>query len=298
MDIESRKILMDSAVNEYITAHDNGEWISLGELHKKYGFKRQTIAKYIELAGGVIENHTSGKSFDYKIFDTIDTEEKAYWLGFLYADGCVTNNNSVEFGVIVDDYNIMQKYREFLKLKSDKSIHISNNICRIRVYNKHFAESLIKKGCIQRKSLILTFPSAEIVNKSLIRHFIRGYCDGDGCLRFYKNSNNSQVCDLSFCGTKEFLDGIKNELNVQGGFLHKVTDNGTYHLDYRCVSARKVARLLYENAHIYLNRKYDVYKKFCRFEEQSSIAKSSKIGEPWDGNTEVSSKITKGLETP
>lgn len=297
MDKERRKQLMDAAVQEYITASNNNEWISLGELHEKYGFKRQTIAKYIKLAGGTIENHTSGKSFDYKVFDIIDTEEKAYWLGFLYADGCVTNN-SVEFGVILSDYEIMQKYRRFLKLTSDASIKTSNNVCRVRIHNKHFAEALINKGCVPRKSLILKFPTEDIVDKSLIKHFIRGYCDGDGCLRFYKNHKSVWVCDLTFCGTKELLEDINKELNVPGGYLQKTTNNNTYHLCYRCVSARKVARILYENANIYLNRKYKIYESFCRFEEQSSNAKSSKIGESCDANTEVSFEITKGSETP
>lgn len=297
MDKESKEKLMNKAVNEYITASNNNEWISLGELHEKYGFKRSTIAKYIKLAGGIVENHTSGKSFDYKVFDVIDTEEKAYWLGFLYADGCITNNNSVEFGVIASDYEIMQKYRRFLKLKSDDSIKRSANVCRIRVYNKHFAEALINKGCIPKKSLVLKFPTEDIVNKALIRHFIRGYCDGDGCLRFYKNYKNVWVCDLTFCGTKEMLESINKELNIAGGYLQKATNN-IYHLCYRCVAARKVARVLYENSNIYLNRKYEIYKTFCRFEEESSTAKSSKIGELWDGNTEVSSEIAKGSETP
>jgi hypothetical protein len=69
-------------------------------------------------------------------------------------------------------------------------------------------------------------------------------------------------------------------------------------LAYRCVPARKVARILYENSTIYLDRKYKIYEEFCRFEEQSSTAKSSKIGELWDENTEVSTEIAKGSVTP
>lgn len=61
--------------------------------------------------------------------------------------------------------------------------------------------------------------------------------------------------------------------------------------------ARKFARYLYENAKIYLDRKYKKYNEFCRIEEESSRRKSSKIGEGCDANTEVSSVITKGTET-
>jgi len=75
------------------------------------------------------------------------------------------------------------------------------------------------------------------------------------------------------------LESINKELNIAGGYLQKATNNNTYHLCYKCVAARKVARVLYENSNIYLNRKYEIYKTFCRFEEESSTAKSSKIGE-------------------
>lgn len=60
--------------------------------------------------------------------------------------------------------------------------------------------------------------------------------------------------------------------------------------------ARKVARYLYEKATVYLDRKYEKYLYFCRLEEESSLRKSSKIGEGWDANTEITSKMAKGLE--
>ena len=60
--------------------------------------------------------------------------------------------------------------------------------------------------------------------------------------------------------------------------------------------ARKFARFLYEKATIYLERKYEKYLYFCRLEEESSLRKSSKIGEGCDANTEVSSEMTQGSE--
>ena len=46
-----------------------------------------------------------------------------------------------------------------------------------------------------------------------------------------------------------------------------------------------------------MQRKYEKYLYFCRLEEESSLRKSSKIGESWDANTEVNSGITKGPES-
>lgn len=74
--------------------------------------------------------------------------------------------------------------------------------------------------------------------------------------------------------------------------------NKAFELRYSGSSARKVARILYENSTIYLTRKFEKFKKFCRFEEESSKAKSSKIGEGCDANPEVIEWMAKGHSTP
>ena len=56
--------------------------------------------------------------------------------------------------------------------------------------------------------------------------------------------------------------------------------------------ARKFARFLYEKATIYLQRKYDKYLYFCHLEEESSLRKSSKIGEGCDANPELTKLIS------
>ena len=60
------------------------------------------------------------------------------------------------------------------------------------------------------------------------------------------------------------------------------------------VPSRKIAMYLYGNATIYLNRKYEKFLEFCRIEEESSKRQSSNIGEPCDGNTEITFEITQG----
>ena len=80
----------------------------------------------------------------------------------------------------------------------------------------------------------------------------------------------------------------------------KTNVNKAFELKYAGTKARKIARLLYENSNVYLDRKYKIYENFCRYEEESSSnrIKSSKISRSWDANTEVISGITKGSETP
>lgn len=300
-----RKDEMLCAAREYIAASNTTRPLSLGVLSKKYKCKRATISKYVKYLGGTVENHSTCPGFNRNVFDIIDTEEKAYWLGFLYADGCITENNYIELGVHTQDYDVMQKYRKFLDFPSDESIKFvkNKNVCRVRFHNDHVADMLVQKGCVRRKSLILTFPDLKIFsNTNLVYDFIRGYCDGDGCLRFYKNGKGAVTCDISFVGTKPFIQKMMEFLNVPGGVFRNCSSKNNitevYSVLYRCTSGRKVARLLYENATVYMNRKYNKFLEFCRFEQECSRAKSSKISRRWDANTEVSSEITKGSETP
>lgn len=84
--------------------------------------------------------------------------------------------------------------------------------CRWSVTNKHLWSTLNNLGCVPNKSLILTFPSIDIFkNKDLIRHFIRGYFDGDGCFSrtFYKDEVFPKC---SFLGTYEFISMVKTIL--------------------------------------------------------------------------------------
>jgi hypothetical protein len=130
--------------------------------------------------------------------------------------------------------------------------------------------------------LILQFPDENIfANKNLIYDFIRGYCDGDGCLMLHKYNSKIRA-EITFVGTKGFLIELEKFLNIKGFIKNKSLKNHVnkaFELKYACAKARKVARLLYENSNVYLDRKYKIYEKFCRYEEESSAnrLKSSKI---------------------
>lgn len=80
-----------------------------------------------------------------------------------------------------------------------------NECCSWQITNKHLWEILNSYGCTPRKSLTLQFPEKEVFNSpNLVRHFIRGYWDGDGCISYDKRKD-SVVPRLSAVGTKQFL---------------------------------------------------------------------------------------------
>lgn len=154
---------------------------------------------------------------DIDYFKNIDTPEKAYWLGFIAADGCIYKDRlSIELGII--DENHLYKF-----LKSIKSNHIiyyrerkNTRTCRIEINNKKFTSNLKKYGIIQNKTYNLIFPK---INKCFYKDYIRGFFDGDGTYVFYfkeekrKDRNNKiynrMHCEIScVCKCKDFLNTI------------------------------------------------------------------------------------------
>lgn len=305
LDRESYLKMMELIIQEYINTPEKER--SLTKLGRKYGVKRQTIAKYLKERNIDVVNYQNRCRIDETVFDNIDSEEKAYWLGFIFADGNISSEGyRFEINLSVKDIDHMLKLKSFLK-GDDLEIRIDTNkgeqypMCRMSVRNKHLWNALNDKGCVPCKSLILMWPDEKIfANKSLIRDFIRGYWDGDGTIGLY-NGKYNRIFNFNVAGTPMFLSGVQKYINLGGTLKNASTPSEpskAWILNYGSLKSRKAARILYEGATIYLERKYAIYKEFCRVEEESSTLRSSKIGEPCDGNTEVSSEIAKGSETP
>jgi len=133
----------------------------------------------------------------------------------------------------------------------------SQNQYRLAISNKHISQKLTELGCGKAKTHKLTFPTEEQVPNHLIRHFIRGYFDGDGCV-----SRNKQKL-FSIVGTINFLIPLQEilikELNFSKTKLdqrHKERNDNIRSLRYcginQCISFRD---WLYKDATIYLERK-------------------------------------------
>lgn len=237
------------------------------------GYTQKEMAKLLKVSRSTVQrtlrryhiktpNYHNAVKFDNCVFDIIDTEEKAYWLGFLYADGAVgLLNNNVELSLAIKDISHLEKFKNFIK--SPKDINISTVIvggkcfkrCRLTVTDKHFKTQLIKCGCHPKKSFTITFPDENIVPKQLIAHFIRGYVDGDGCISFC----NVKDLKISIIGTIEFLTSIRTIYpNIFSECKKdKRWKGNTYYICAHCSKANKVLTNLYKNSNIYLQRKYN-----------------------------------------
>lgn len=203
----------------------------------------------------------------YPQFKNIDSEEKAYWLGFLYADGSVSSqNNNIELALAEKDYEHLVKFSSFMGIKKDKikkRVNKKNFISyRVIITNKDLKQDLIDKGCTPRKSLTLLFPSEEKVPKHLLKHFVRGYIDGDGSIGRYRE--NKDRVQLQILGTPEFL----NSLVCNMGWKKLSFGHNKHHLDrtyFAIWEAKYVQDYLneiYLDANIYLTRKHKIALPF------------------------------------
>lgn len=303
----SSVVNLKKATDEYIENYNNKP--SLAKLSKKYNIGSKTISDRLKLLGYKIINHWNKIKFDEHIFDSIDTEEKAYWLGFIFADGYVSgfniegkNNYYFEIALKGSDKKHLDKFNKFTKHEDINHVKVNkaecfntgtvHDRCRWGVCNKHLWRVLNSYGCVPSKSLILRFPSLSIFKDiSLIKHFIRGYWDGDGCLS-YSNKEHTRAC-ISILGTEEFLTEIKNNLPLKNNYILYNNSNNKITKGFQISGkhAFEICYYLYENATIYLDRKYEKYKEYCRLYEESYILLQVKNGKIVIDNSVLNSEI-------
>lgn len=255
---------------------------SINQISEIIKVEARSISKYLKLEGIEIINkgstgaNKSGKRFNENIFDIIDTEEKAYWLGFIFADGYIeTNENRFGLDLQAQDVGHLHDFNLFMQCNNNNVIYhpkITNKKIfhgyRWIINNKHLWNTLNDYGCTPKKSLTLKFPNENIFkSKDLIRHFIRGYWDGDGCICF-----TIKTKIISVLGTENMLNNILKFLPIRNtkNLYANHESNITKILQFEGKYAFEILQYLYENSTIYLNRKYNKYLEFCRLFEGSN----------------------------
>ena len=192
----------------------------------------------------------------------INTEEKAYWLGFLYADGYVgLTDNRVELTLQLSDVNHIEKFKTFLN--SDCKISTNSYRSRLSIKDEKIKKDLINLGCTPQKSLILKFPTDDKVPKELIRHFIRGYFDGDGSLCVTEKTKS-----IDILGTYDFLYQLCLESNIATSkiYVSKSKSNKVFRIVLGSrLDLYNFSKYIYDDCNIYLDRKYEKFKKLMEY---------------------------------
>ena len=259
-----------------------------------------------------ISLHTTFREdpIDFTIFDSIDTEEKAYWLGFIFADGYISsapitkgsdNSHRVEICLALIDTGHLFKFDAFVGSKEPR-VKVYNykdqngkdkQHVKWFISNKHLWETLNSYGCTPRKSLTLKFPN---IDSKLKRHFVRGYFDGDGSFGVYGTKGLFGELQLSCVGTEDMIYELFKDVGVYTNIYHHAKhDEKTLTISVSSSNAKSILDYMYKDSTVYLDRKFNKYLEICRLWEKSHRGLQGNIGEGLTANTEITTETKESV---
>ena len=191
-------------------------------------------------------------------FDVLN-EKSAYWLGFLYADGCVRmkdgKSGELKIKLKDTDKNHIEKFLRDIECEKTIKCGIDNKskFCSVTVYSNIMVNKLFELGCVNNKTQKIRLPN---LNKDLMSHFIRGYFDGDGSISKVKNRTNSFT--VSICSNVNFNDELIDFLGFGKPYKY---DN------YSVIKINKIMDIISFRDYIYSNAVTLLERKSNKFKE-------------------------------
>lgn len=247
----------------YIIDKYVNENYSLKQLGKEFGCSYGTIRNLLNKHHIASRGNKQGYPRNEFYFNKIDTSEKAYWLGFLYADGC-THNGSSEVSIQLTDKEHIEKFKQAIGAINHKIVEIhdtrwenAKTLYMFSIKDKQLHTDLCKWGCVPNKTFLINkIPN---IPRDYVSHFLRGYFDGDGSLHYLKSTNNFRI---SFtCGSVEFLEDIQKELGTSLSIRNEKGTNSNYLQISGRHQVERILNYLYKDSteSTRLDRKYDLY---------------------------------------
>lgn len=200
--------------NEIIILHESG--ISLLRIKEmmNLNFNVYDLAK--ELGMELRDNSFYRKKYDFneKYFETIDTEYKAYWLGFIWADGYISGDRRMGISLSKKDEGHLDKFKKDIDSNHEiKEYRTKENQAfkeisyhRIILNSVENVNNLIIQGVLHNKTYFYEYP--KLVPDDLVRHFIRGFFDGNGCI------SGTSKYKIKICGLEELLEWFRIKFPV------------------------------------------------------------------------------------
>jgi hypothetical protein len=241
------------------------------DIQSKYHLQKSHLDKILEKhhipkrkGGDLVRKY----SIDDNVLDVIDTQEKAYFLGFFYADG---HNNTIKgtFSISLQkrDSYILDEFQKLFKTKRllYHKVIDGREYITLSITNRVISNKLLELGINSNKTYSSKFP--RYLDDDLIRHFIRGYLDGDG----YISLSQKRHC-INLVGTYDMMDDMRRILQCELDHksIHVVEEERSekiYYLKiYGGVNVERFLSYIYEDSSIHLRRKY---KRYIAIKERS-----------------------------
>lgn len=210
------------------------------------------------------------KIVNYDFFDKIDTEEKAYWLGFILADGNIHKNKmNIQINLSALDEKHLEKFANIFKKDIyhfetySKNYNKIYKIVTLSISSKNIHNSLQNVGVKINKTDNEDGSSVDFVKNDLLPHLVRGCFDGDGSISFKKRGNHL-LGNFTIAGhpklLKRFQKIIKNNTGLSEGEI-------ALHHRYAVLRWGGIEQMkaiydwLYRDSSIFLERKKEKFQK-------------------------------------
>ena len=233
-------------------------------LQKKYNISYDRLKNILKDCNNISSSKRLNPNLIENYFENIDSNKKAYWLGWIISDGSITNQPEkskfqLELTIKKEDEDILHLLEKDLGV-INKVYPSQEKYSRFSLGCKKIVLDLEKIGITQNKSFSVKVPYFNPIYNS---SFIRGIFDGDGGFTSYIRNNGQHCCELSICGNEYIITWVLNTLlkEIPNLSKNKITkENSIKRIRW---SSKKDLLLLKEylyknhNNH-YLKRKYDL----------------------------------------
>lgn len=242
------------------------------QLAEELNVSQASIWKVWEQAG--LKNTKPAKriyNFTENYFETVDTQNKAYWIGLLAADGNVhkqerQGQTKISITLQREDAQLLQNFA--IDINTEKPIYYREHYATFAITSDKMASDLSQYGIVPKKTYHMTFPS-QTISDELMPHYLRGYFDGDGSISKKIDEQHLSHTQISYCGYCDFLTQIQHYLQIKYNIKSVVHEDKRYDkystdkpFGY-LVFTNKYTRstflnLIYTDAHRYLQRKKEL----------------------------------------
>jgi hypothetical protein len=266
--------------------------LGASKISQKLGFSKPAILRFLNKSNLIDKNRISRK-YKFKeesYFDSIDSDEKAYFLGLLWADGCNYRNDAKHknaYHIVIqlkeeDGYMVKELANKIYGSSEittyEEKVGKGNNLAkqnqiRLRIPSKHISDTLLSYGMKPRKSLTAGMPENIIWTEETIKGFLRGMLDGDGSIYFNSSSNSYGV---SYIGSMKQMEEMNDIIEkITGVKFHFETIN-KYSEPMACLKIHGNKKSLEFCDWLYKDRSYCLYRKLNKYEEMKKRAASKK----------------------
>ena len=263
--------LTDQQRADACTRYQAGE--SGSSIARSYGVNPISITRMLAIKGVERRSPKDARKY-YKIdehfFKEVNTEQKAYWLGFLFADGSVSDKKGrslVRVGLSAKDIGHLESFRAAVVTNVPIYTWTTTTgkpCASLTLCCREMTDYLQAYGLGVGNARSFPFPE---LPDNLTRHFVRGYIDGDGCFHCRPHKRYRYLtCRMHVIANKTFLEKLQLVLasacSLRLTKLQPTQSADFYVMQYG--GRRQVARIatyLYEGATIWLPRKREIAER-------------------------------------